>query len=109
MSRVPTFYRAPMGLPLRWQDEKTGELPKAVWAYLNHGAGKSKEPPTPEELTLLKDYLAYYIKAPCWRHNAAEGMAGELDAAILKIDLAVKYEDIRDFIYACLDMGIDPL
>jgi len=109
MNRMPAVYREPMGLPLRWQDDQTGELPKAVWAYLNHGAGKVKEPPTEEQLSTLKDYLAYYIKAPCWMHNAAEGMEAELKAAILKIDLAVTHKDIRDFIYACLDMGIDPL
>lgn len=110
MNRMPAIYRPPMGLPLRWQDEQSGELSKAVWAYINHGAGKTKTPPTPEELATLKDYLAYYIKAPCWMANAQDpGMEADLKAAILKIDLVVTYEDIRDFIYACLHLGIDPL
>ena len=110
MNRMPQVYREPLGLPLRWQDDQTGELPKAVWAYLNHGAGKTKEPPTEEQLSVMKDYLAYYIKAPCWKGPAREGgTEGDLNAAILKIDLAMTHKDIRDFIFACLDMGIDPL
>jgi len=36
MSRMPSFYKDPLGLPFYWEDDITGELPAAIRAYLDH-------------------------------------------------------------------------
>lgn len=103
-------YRSPLGLPLYWKDEQSGVLPAAIWAFINHKVD-SAEPPTVDQIKLIRDYLAYYINAPCWENNCegnnemadilieARGMAGKIETAV----------DIDRFISKCMEIGLDPL
>ena len=106
MSRMPTFYRSPLGLPLYWMDEMTGELPIAVNAYLGCGlTGENVPAPTNAQIDLLRDYLTYYINAPCWRWE--EG--NELAELRTKVSGLNTLEAIHKWIVDCLNIGLDPL
>ena len=98
------FYRPPLGLPLRWQDEQSGLLPTAVWAYYNHVARPATHPePTRDQMSLVLEYVRYYIEAPCWQ--GADGLADlRTAAAVMK-----SAEDLDRWIWMCLEIGIDPL
>ncbi len=104
MSRMPTFYRNPLGLPLRWQDEQSGQLPGAVLAYFSQTA-------TATQTALVCDYLRYYILAPCWDRPVQDDEEGCLELAHVReqADSLNCTEDINTFIETCLQMGIDPL
>jgi hypothetical protein len=116
-TRIPQVYRPPLGLPLRWQDDVSGELPAAVRSYLDHRCGESPAPPA-ALLDLLIDYLRYHITAPCWsetarmaRDDGDEEMAAQLIQ--LRLDICegrVRTPDeIGAWIHRCLSIGIDPL
>lgn len=111
MSRMPTTYREPMGLPLNWRDDVTGELPAAVMRYYGFKVGEAAEPDQ-KQIELIRDYLVYYIEAPCWLAKLVEGEPGEL-AALAELRKQAREissaEDIHRFIWACLDVGMDPL
>lgn len=97
------LYRAPLGLPLRWQDEQSGRLPEAVKAFFGYRASE-------EQLKLVIAYCQYYIKAPCWASNAFEDEAKSALAQLRESAEALKDADgILDWIYECLKIGIDPL
>ncbi len=104
MTRMPTFYRSSLGLPLRWQDEQSGQLPEAVLAYFSQTA-------TATQTALVCDYLRYYILAPCWDIPVQDDEEGCLELAHVRkqansLNCA---EDIHKFTRKCLQMGIDPL
>jgi hypothetical protein len=65
MSLIPSIYRPPLGLPLYWADEQSGRLRDAVQAYLGYLIDGSPEP-TPDQLSLLWDYVCHHIHAPAW-------------------------------------------
>ena len=104
MSRMPDYYRPPLAAPLRWQDDQTGELPAAVMAYFDRKQ-------TPEQLELVRDYCQYYINAPCWDNNPYndEENRRELREVREAIKRVKTHKELNDWIYQCLDMGIDPL
>lgn len=103
--RVPAIYRPPFGLPLRWQDDVTGELPAAVWAYIKHAARPlDYAPPTAAHLGLAVDYLRHVIEAPCWRDES-----GALDGLRRRVTGLQTGEDVRHWIDDCLEIGLDPL
>lgn len=106
MSRMPAEYRPPLGLPWDWQDDETGDVPRAVWAYLGY---KAAEPPKPErrQIDLLRDYLIHYIEAPCWEKPG--GVTPELADLRRRAQEIRSIEDIDAFIQGCLEIGIDPL
>ena len=96
------IYREPFGLPLRWQDEQS-VLPSAVTAYFNNKASD-------EQIKLVRQYLEYYIKAPCWSANiATEEDKVNFNKLIERVEALKTTQEILDWIYACLDWGIDPL
>jgi len=103
--QMPNYYRAPLMLPLRWQDEQSGVLPTAVLAFLDHGIKQRSTPPTEEQLKLICGYLKYYIDAPCWQQGDTE----ELDKLRKKAKTLKTGQDINDFIWDCMEIGIDPL
>lgn len=119
--RVPPIYRPPLGLPLRWQDDQTGEVPAAVNAFFDYRIGISqgppKPPPTADQFALLIDWLIHFICAPCWSDNARRSVAeGDEESANelirLRLDLVegrVKTPDeLHDWVMRCLRLGIDP-
>lgn len=90
-------------LPLRWQDDRSGQLPQAVMAYLNWKPGMN--PLEPRLLRRLVDYLVHYIDAPCWNGNFVPEIANlRLQAGRLQ-----SAEDIRAWIMACMEVALDPL
>lgn len=97
------FYRPPLGLPLRWQDEQSGVLPNAIKAFFKNEANE-------EQISLVKAWLKYYIDAPCWIKNATEDETRTAMATLRETVEALKEaNEILDWIYKCLELGIDPL
>lgn len=108
MSKIPTIYRPPMGLPLYWRDEVSGVLPAAVTKYLNHVAFGAARPDA-AELELLWDYIAHHINAPCWD----ETCAGCYDSELKELRaLAAKRGGILElhaYEAKAMDIALDPL
>jgi hypothetical protein len=104
MSRMPTTYKPPLGLPFYWQDEVTGELPRAVRAYLDHVV--DGEPITDKQLALLRDYLDHWVCAPCWDSPVLEAELRHLRGSIRHL---TSVAEIGDWIHQALEIGMDPL
>ncbi|MEH2390039.1 MAG: hypothetical protein V7K14_30600 [Nostoc sp.] len=98
--RIPDIYRPPLGLPLNWKDETSGELSNAVFKYFG------REHLFPEEITLLAEFCQHFINAPCW--DANEGFPNELAALRQSAAVISTVPDISRWISACLEIGIDP-
>lgn len=97
-------YRPPLGLPLRWQDEQSGLLPAAVMAYYYHGAHPADhKAPTPGQMSLVIEYVRYYMAAPCW--EGGDGLE-RLRAQAAELKTA---PDLDHWIGECMEYGIDPL
>jgi hypothetical protein len=104
MSRMPTFYKAPLGLPFYWEDEVSGELRKAIHAYLDHAV--DGKPITSAQITLMVDYLTHWVCAPCWDSEAFEVELKNLRATVRGLTTPTA---IHDWIHQALDIGMDPL
>ena len=104
MTLMPTFYHSSLGLPLRWQDEQSMRLPNAVLAYLENRTQGT--PIRQDEVELLRDYLQYYIAAPCW---SIEGMEEEMARLRERVATLASAEEIEAWICECLNVGMDPL
>lgn len=106
ISVMPKFYRQPLGLPLRWQDEQSGLLPAAIKGYFEHTLDETQR-------NLVIQWCRYYINAPCWIDNAvrsgSEDIVAEMRSLIVKAAQLQTVEDIDGWIRDCLDAGIDPL
>jgi hypothetical protein len=103
--RMPVIYRPPNGGPLRWQDDVTGVLPKAVLAFLDVSIGRDVSF-TAEQLGLVRDYCQYYINAPCWETADMESSFIELRERIIGVQTV---EELDKWLHDCLYVGIDPL
>lgn len=103
-SPMPNFYVSPHQLPLHWQDEQTGILPAAVKAYFAHSLDK-KKPFQGAQFALVRNYLRYYINAPCWQ----QGEERQIDALRASVQGLKTPEEMNAWINRCLDCGIDPL
>lgn len=88
--------------PLYWQNEQTGKLREAVTAYLNNRI--DGETVTENQIALLVEYIAYWVKAPCW--DAPSDELQELRLSVEQLDTA---EKVDEWIQKALDLGIDPL
>lgn len=104
---IPPIYRMPLGLPLYWGDEMTGELRGAVLAYLNPTSGS----PTPRQLELLRAYILHHIHAPCWLANphATPEYCAQIGALQQQAAEIRTVDDVHAYIEAALDLGLDPL
>lgn len=101
----PTLgYHPPFGLPYNWRYEQ-GNLPAAIMAYLTYVV-EEVEPPTPEQIKLIRSYLKHYINAPCWK---TETMEQEFSSLRFKVDALFSVQDISDWISDCMNTGLDPL
>ena len=106
MSRMPNVY--PENGPVRWQDDLTGELPRAVQAYLNHAT--HHHPVSAEQLELVRDYCQYYINAPCWQTGVPGDVAHALFVTLRsRIKTARSYKALSKWMHDALEVGIDPL
>lgn len=102
MSRMPPFYRPPFGGPLRWQDDTSGELPRAVKAFFKHQCVASL---SATHLELVRDYCEYYINAPCWFSEHMETEFAQLRARIKTVASA---DELNAWLHDALGVGIDP-
>jgi hypothetical protein len=103
---IPQIY--PDGGPLRWQDEISGVLPTAMKAFINH---KDKaDDCTTEHLEIVRRYCEYYINAPCFITNPAEGEE-DLKASIKQLATIepLTPQDLDAWLWKALEIGIDPL
>ncbi|MEH1940099.1 MAG: hypothetical protein V7L01_07770 [Nostoc sp.] len=98
--RIPNVYRPPLGLPLIWQDETSGELPRAVFKYF------SSQNLTADEISLVAEYCQHYISAPCW--DATGGFPNELAALRQSSNSLSSVGEINQWIDGCLQIAIDP-
>jgi hypothetical protein len=95
------------GFPVNWRDDVTGKLPAAVMAFLEGN-------PSPEDVTLVIQYIKHHIHAPCWIETAPKDEyfpehKAEIDKLRAKA-MGMKTEaDIREYINHSLDYGLDPL
>jgi hypothetical protein len=113
IARLP--YTPPLGLPLYWRDEQEPRVVSPhVWAYLEGRA-------TPEDCAIVRAWIGYYVAAPCWvrptpglsqpdgREWGAEHLA-QIEALRRRVtQTPATPEAIRDLIWACLELGLDPL
>lgn len=95
-SRIPNYYNPPIGTPLRWQDDQTGQLEAAVVAYFDRH-------PTEAQIELVKDWLRYYANAPCWQDP--NGAIAEL---VREAPLIRSMAGIDQWLEKAMHEGIDP-
>jgi len=98
---IPRIYMLPTGGPMYWRNEQSGVLPAAVWSYLHHTA-------TEQQLSLLREYLEYYIHAPCW-DIPDNAFLEELEELRQSSKTMRTTKEIHDWIFRALEIGIDPL
>ena len=94
-SRMPKAYLPPFGGPHYWMDEETGELARAVEAYLNRRE-------CADQLALVIDYCRYWVEAPCWKGPAVESLRRRIRQVRTRQELAAWLAD-------AVAEGIDPL
>lgn len=90
-------------------DEVSGVLRSAIQAYLNYRIDDDPPRPSQEQVTLLIEYLRYWINAPCWNFSCHGGMEAELAALRSKADELRDLADIPQWINLAVEFGIDPL
>lgn len=105
-------YITGLRLPIHWRDEQSGLVPAAVKAFINHQADPDQDPaPTAEQLSILVDYLHYYIHAPCWEFDSTDDSLPALRDGIsrLKESDQLTPDAVDRWLWQCMDTGIDPL
>ncbi len=106
-SLIPPIYSDPygLGLPLRWQDEQTGELIEAVRTFF------AIQPLTERQFTLVRAYCIHYICAPCWDMGCDGDAECDKELADLREEANAlsTAEEVNGWIHRCLGVGIDPL
>lgn len=110
-SRVPTYYIPPLGRPMYWEDETSGELRGAMNRLIGAGAG-GEDDPGPETFQLIKEYLVYFIKAPFWRRGAmfaSRRHEEQLDWWINEAENLTCVRDAFKLLQKWTKAGIDPL
>lgn len=107
--KIPNVYQEPLGGPLYWMHEETGELKRIVEKYIRWHISTSEDDNLSEDETaLLRDYFRHWINAPCWK---IEGVTDKMVFSQLKKDIET-IETILDFdqwLKEALELGIDPL
>ncbi len=98
--RIPDVYCPPLGLPLNWRNETSGELPRVVFKFF------SSQCLATNEIALVAEYCRHYINAPCW--DATGEFPDELAALRQSADSISSVRDINQWINACLEIAIDP-
>jgi hypothetical protein len=104
MAEHPPF--DPRMLPPYWKNETSGILQPAITAFIERGVYGSKTPaPTPEQMGLIKQYLALYINAPCWQ----EGVQGQLAALRQSVNGINDLASCDRWLDEAMKWGFDPL
>ncbi len=97
-------YHPPLGLPMRWQDDITGELPRAVKSYQSHMLGRV--PLSQHRFELVRAYMEYLINAPCWRDLDGDTHLKSYRRTIQEVKTPA---ELAVWIESLLAIGIDPL
>jgi hypothetical protein len=99
--KVPAFYVPPLNTPLYWGNEQSGMMRDAVAAYYNGAMSGS-------QVELLREYLIYYINAPCWQ--VAEEEQEKFKKLKQEATTLTTVEQFNHWLYECLvSFGLDPL
>ena len=75
MNEIYPGYPTPFRTPLYWRDEVSGKLSEAIETYFepytlaNLEGDRIIPALSDRHLQLIRQYLIYYVKAPCWRQN----------------------------------------
>ena len=99
-----TEYRTHLGLPYRWQDEATGDLPRAIKRYLDYML-QERQFLSQRDFDLVVDYMKHFINAPCWQED--QDML--LTVVRRRVDQLRTPTDIDSWIKQCMLIGLDPL
>ena len=100
------FYRDGL-FPLYWGDEQSGILGFAMRNFIETVGipeGFRNELPQ-DQFELVRDYLVYVVKAPCWSHSDVEAFS----ACVRKLEGSATAEQLWKAAYAFLEFGIDPI
>lgn len=105
----------PSGLYLSYQNEQwqcdiKDDLVKAIKNYFSFKVDGKPEL-SEYEKELLFEYLVYQINAPCWEWaniDNAEGIC-KLEKLRKKADEINTIDQVSDYIFDCMDIGLDPL
>jgi hypothetical protein len=92
-------YTQPRGLPAYWMDDQSGELPRAMAAYLDKPGSMS-----PEQFELVKAWVIYAVKAPAWKWRA-----NQREESLTSLEKAETARDLMVALEALEDLGIDPI
>src|SRR4029453_1785125 len=92
-------YTLPRGLPAYWMDDQSGELPRAVAAYLDKPGSLS-----PEQFELVKAWVIYAVKAPAWKWPAHQR-----EESLTSLEKAETGRDLMVALLAPQRPGLDPL
>jgi hypothetical protein len=101
MNTIPDVYCPPLGLPLNWRDETSGELPAAIDCYYGFRIGEQAEP-THAQITVMIDYIRHHINAPCW------AVSGEVERLREQAATLQTVEDINRYIRQAREIALDP-
>lgn len=111
--KMPDYYDPYFGGPFYWRQEPTGKLEAAILAYIAHAGGdvfdnakRDRTAPTQEQLSLVIDYLKYWINAPCWQQPEREYWLDRLRARSYSLNTVA---EVSNWLNDCLKVGLDPL
>ena len=95
----------PLGTPLYWRNDQSDELSRSIEAYMQNRTDGT--PINREQIMLLREYLEYYVNAPCWE------VGGEIDDELRDlrriITMCTSAFRIDTWIHRALEIGMDPL
>lgn len=100
---IPSIYQLPLGIPLNWRMEESGQIKDAVLAFYNHVTNKGNSPPNEHQIFLLKCYIEHYINAPCWLD--IDCMLTQLKKEVRQLD---SVERISLWLEKAMNIGLDP-
>lgn len=106
MNTNPPHYQPPVGAPLYWRHETSGQLAQAVDAFLTHRCKEGPEPTT-AQIRLLADYLEHWAKAPCWRFDDEDQKT--IESLRQSAQHLLTSDQIAKWLHAALQLGLDPL
>ncbi|MBW4598714.1 MAG: hypothetical protein KME29_03770 [Calothrix sp. FI2-JRJ7] len=102
---IPNFYSPPMGVPLYWRDEQSGQLENAIFAYLEFVTKHATVPPNETQIFLIRYYFEHYIMAPCWQDDG-NGTLTRLREDTKNIN---SVEAISAWLKLASEIALDPL
>lgn len=71
MIKMP--YVGQLSMPLNWRNEQSGLLAAAMTRFIRFVSGAENAVIGIDELELVRAYLAYFLRAPCWIWHDIDG------------------------------------